>query len=110
MTADFSFSKGRAFCGDVYTKNTPGKKSCQYKFYYLIREKLESVSQCAAINRTNINVQLLTIQAARTRKKEDIYMAAMLDPHTSAELSIDDIVAMCDDLIETHGSWLPKYH
>ncbi|MBQ5832647.1 MAG: alpha-glucosidase/alpha-galactosidase [Selenomonadales bacterium] len=58
--------------------------------------------QLAAMNRTNINPQLLTIQAARTRKREDIYMAAMLDPHTSAELSIDDIVSMCDDLIEAH--------
>ena len=58
--------------------------------------------QLAAMNRTNINPQLLTIQAARTRKREDIYMAAMLDPHTSAELSIDDIISMCDDLIEAH--------
>ena len=66
--------------------------------------------QCAALNRTNINVQLLTIQAVITRKKDYIYQAAMLDPHTAAELSIDDIVAMCDDLIEAHGDWLPKYN
>ena len=66
--------------------------------------------QCAAMNRTNINVQLLTIEAALTGKKDYIYQAAMMDPHTASELSIDDIVAMCDDLIETHGSWLPKYH
>ena len=66
--------------------------------------------QCAAINRTNINVQLLTIQAAVTLKKEYIYMAAMLDPHTASELSIDDIKAMCDDLIEAHKGWLPEYH
>ena len=66
--------------------------------------------QCAAMNRTNINVQLLTVEAALTGKKDYIYQAAMLDPHTASELSIDDIVAMCDDLIETHGSWLPKYH
>ena len=65
--------------------------------------------QCAALNRTNINPQLLTIEAALTLKKEYIYMAAMLDPHTSAELPIDQIVAMCDDLIEAHGDWLPKY-
>ena len=44
-----------------------------------------------------------------TGKKEHIYHAAMLDPHTSAELSIDDIVALCDELIEAHGDWLPKY-
>ena len=65
---------------------------------------------CAAMNRTNINVQLLTIEAAVTKKKEAIYQAAMLDPHTSSELSIDDIVAMCDDLIEAHKDWLPVYH
>lgn len=66
--------------------------------------------QCAAINRTNINVQLLTIKAAETLKKEYIYMAAMLDPHTSSELSMDDIKSLCDDLIEAHKGWLPEYH
>ncbi len=66
--------------------------------------------QCAALNRTNINVQLMAIEAAMTRSKEAVYQAVMLDPHTCAELSIDDIVAMCDDLFEAHGSWLPAYH
>ena len=65
--------------------------------------------QLAALNRTNINTQLLTIEAAIKLKKEHIYHAAMLDPHTAAELSLDDIVALCDDLIEAHGSWLPKF-
>lgn len=65
--------------------------------------------QCAAVNRTNVNVHLLAIQAAVTRKKEAVYQAALLDPHTAAELSIDDIVSMCDDLIEAHGNWLPKF-
>ncbi|MBO5274619.1 MAG: alpha-glucosidase/alpha-galactosidase [Clostridia bacterium] len=65
--------------------------------------------QLAAMNMTNINVQLLTIEAAVTKKKEHIYQAAMLDPHTSSELSIDDIVALCDDLIEAHKGWLPEY-
>ena len=60
--------------------------------------------QCAAMNMTNINPQLLTIEAAVTGKKEHIYQAAMLDPHTAAELSIDDIISMCDDLIEAHTS------
>lgn len=58
----------------------------------------------AAINRTNINPQLLTIEAAVTRKKEAIYHAAMLDPHTSAELPIDKIVAMCDELFDAHNA------
>ena len=66
--------------------------------------------QLAAMNMTNINVQLLTIEAAVTRKKDAIYQAAMLDPHTSSELSIDDIVSLCDDLIEAHKGWLPEYH
>ncbi len=66
--------------------------------------------QCAAMNMTNINVQLLTIEAAHTLKKEHIYQAAMLDPHTGSELDIDTIKKMVDDLIETHGDWLPKYH
>ena len=65
--------------------------------------------QLAAMNMTNINVHLLTIEAAVTKKREHIYHAAMLDPHTSSELSIDDIIAMCDDLIAEHGDWLPKY-
>lgn len=66
--------------------------------------------QLAALNMTNINVQLLTIEAAMTRKKEHIYHAAMLDPHTSSELTLDQIVSLCDDLIEAHGNWLPKFH
>ena len=59
--------------------------------------------QCAAMNMTNINCQLLTIEAAVTNKKEHIYQAAMLDPHTAGELSIDDIVSMCDELIQAHS-------
>jgi alpha-galactosidase len=65
--------------------------------------------QLAALNRTNINTQLLTIEAAITGKREHVYQAAMLDPHTSAELSMDDIIAMCDELIEAHGEWLPQF-
>ena len=58
--------------------------------------------QCAAMNMTNINPQLLTIEAAVTKKKEHIYQAAMLEPHTAAELFIDDIIKMCDELFEAH--------
>ena len=65
--------------------------------------------QCAAMNMTNINVQLLTIEAALTLKKEHIYHAALLDPHTSAELSIDDTIKLCDALIKAHGDMLTKY-
>lgn len=65
--------------------------------------------QCAALNRTNINTQLLTIEAALTKDKQKIYQAALLDPHTAAELSIDDTIQLCDDLIAAHGDWLPDY-
>lgn len=65
--------------------------------------------QCAALNRTNINVQLLTQEAAKSKQKDYVYMAAMLDPHTAAELSPDDIVSMCDDLFEAHKDFLPEY-
>ena len=58
--------------------------------------------QCAAMNMNNINSQLLTIEAAVTGKKEHIYHAAMMEPHTAAELSLDDIIKMCDELIEAH--------
>ena len=63
----------------------------------------------AAMNMTNINTQLLTIEAARTRKREDIYRAVMLDPRAAAELSIDDIVKMTDELIEAHGPYMEMY-
>lgn len=65
--------------------------------------------QLAAMNMTNINVQLITIEAAVTRKKEHIYHAAMLDPHTGSEMTLDNIVKMVDELIDAHGSWLPKF-
>jgi len=64
---------------------------------------------CAALNRTNINVQLLALEAVLTRKKDAIYQAAMLDPHTASELTLDQIVKMCDEMIKAHGSFLPKY-
>ncbi len=65
--------------------------------------------QLAAMNMTNINAQLLTINAAVTKKREDIYMAAMLEPHTAAELSVDEIKAMVDELIEAHGEYMKDY-
>jgi len=63
----------------------------------------------AALNRTNINPQILTVEAAFSRKKDDVYHAAYLDPHTAAELSLDDIRALCDDLIAAHGTMMPAY-
>ena len=66
-------------------------------------------TQLAAMNSSNIYPQLLTIEAALNRKKELVYQAAMMEPHTAAELSIDDIVSLCDDLLEAHKDWLPEY-
>jgi len=63
----------------------------------------------AALQQTNINVQSLVVEAALTLKREHIYHAAMLDPHTAAELSLDQIWALVDDLIEAHGAMLPSY-
>jgi len=63
----------------------------------------------AALMQTNVNVQALTVEAALTRKREHIYHAAMLDPHTAAELDLDQIWNLVDDLIEAHGDWLPAY-
>lgn len=65
--------------------------------------------QLAAMNLTNVNVQLLTIEAAAAKDRNYIYQAAMMDPHTSSELSIDDIKAMCDELIEAHGVYMKEY-
>jgi alpha-galactosidase len=64
----------------------------------------------AALMQTNINVQALTVEALATGKREHIYHAAMLDPHLGAELSLDQIWHMVDELIDAHGDWLPKFH
>jgi alpha-galactosidase len=66
--------------------------------------------QLAALIQTNVNVQALTVEAALTGRREHIYHAAMLDPHTAAELDLDQIWALVDDLIAAHGEWLPEYN
>ena len=58
--------------------------------------------QLAAMNSSNIYAQMLTIEAAHTKKMETVYQAAMMDPHTGAELSTDEIVALCNDLRDAH--------
>jgi alpha-galactosidase len=64
----------------------------------------------AALMQTNINVQALTVEAALTGQREHIYHAAMLDPHTAAELSLEQIWSLVDDLIDAHADWLPEFH
>lgn len=65
--------------------------------------------QCAALNRTNVNVQLMAIEAAKSHRREDVYRAVYLDPHAAAELSLDEMKSLCDDLFEAHKQWLPEY-
>ena len=62
----------------------------------------------AALMMTNINVQQLTVEAVLSGKKEHVYHAAMLDPHTAAELSVDEIWNLVDDLLEAHEGMIPK--
>ena len=64
--------------------------------------------QLTALIRTNINVQELTVAALMTENREHIYHAAMMDPHTAAELDLDQIWNLVDDLLAAHGDWLPR--
>ena len=64
--------------------------------------------QLAALMQTNINVQALTVEAALTGELAHVYHAAMLDPHTAAELDMEQIHDLVDDLILAHGDWLPE--
>ena len=64
---------------------------------------------CASLNRTNVNVHLLVLEAALRKSRESIYHAAYLDPHTASELTLDGIRSLCDELIEAHKDYLPEY-
>src|SRR5690606_29280863 len=65
--------------------------------------------QLTALIRTNVNVQELTVAALMTENREHIYHAAMMDPHTAAELDLDQIWRLVDDLLTAHGEWLPEW-
>jgi alpha-galactosidase len=65
-------------------------------------------TQLAALMQTNINVQALTVEAILTGNRDRIYQAAMLDPHTAAELDLNQIWALVDDLLAAHGEWIPE--
>jgi alpha-galactosidase len=67
-------------------------------------------AQLAALMQTNINVQELTVEALVTGRKDHVRHAAMLDPHTAAELSLDEIATLVDDLLAAHDGWLPELH
>jgi alpha-galactosidase len=65
--------------------------------------------QLTALMRTNINVQELTVAALMEENREHIYHAAMMDPHTAAELDLDQIWTLVDDLLVAHDEWLPAW-
>ena len=65
--------------------------------------------QLTALIRTNVNVQELTVAALMTENREHIYHAAMMDPHTAAELDLDQIWALVDELLVAHDEWLPQW-
>jgi alpha-galactosidase len=69
----------------------------------------ELPTQLTALIRTNINVQELTVKALMTENREHIYHAAMMDPHTAAELDLDQIWSLVDDLLAAHDDWLPAF-
>ncbi|MCW2258091.1 alpha-galactosidase [Providencia alcalifaciens] len=69
----------------------------------------EIPSHLAALMQTNINVQTLLTEAIINEDKQQIYRAALLDPHTAAILGIEEIYALVDDLIKAHGNWLPAW-
>ena len=66
--------------------------------------------QLVALIRTNVNVQELTVEASLTGRRDHVYHAAMLDPHTAAELDLDQIHALVDALLDEHGAWVPALH
>ena len=65
--------------------------------------------QLTAIMRSNINVQELTVEALILQDRQYVYHAAMMDPHTGAELDLEQIWLMVDDLLEAHKDWLPEF-
>ncbi len=114
METDVPFRIGGNVINDGLIPNLP-PKACVEVACMVDRNGVQPTmvgdlpEQLAGINRTNINAQLMTVEAALTRKKDAVYQAALLDPHTSANLSIDETVRLCDELIEAHGDWLPKF-
>lgn len=65
--------------------------------------------QLTALMRSHVSVHELVVEGILNGRQEHVYHAAMMDPHTAAELSLDEIVAMVDELIVAHGDWLPEF-
>ncbi len=113
FVTDNPFQFGGNVVNDGYITNLPRKAIVEVPCFAQrngIRPTVvgDLPEQCAALNRTNINVQLLTLEAYFNNSKDALYQAALLDPHTAAELNIEDIRKMCDEMIKAHGKYLPK--
>ena len=108
METNVPFSIGGNVLNDGLITNLPG--NCVVEVPCLVdRNGVQGCyvgdlpEQLAGLNRTNINVQLLTVDAVLNRNRESVYHAAMLDPHTAEDLPLDQIRKLCDELIESHG-------
>ena len=81
---------------------------CDVNLSVLTPRKVDDLpAHLSALIQTNISVQQLTVEAIVSGRREAVYHAAMLDPHTSAELSLDQIWRMVDELLDAHAGWLP---
>jgi len=114
VVTDTPYKIGGNVLNDGYIENLPAD-ACVEVPCYIDAGGVHPVrvgklpAQLAAMNASNIGVQLLAIEAAVTKDRKKIYQAAMLDPHTAAELNIKDIISMCDELIAAHGDYMKDY-
>lgn len=114
VMTDQPYKIGGNVRNDGYIENLPGDACVEVPCYIdgtgVHPTKVGKLpAHLAAMNASNIGVQLMTIEAAVTKDRKKIYQAAMLDPHTAAELNIGDIIKMCDELIEAHGEYMKDY-
>jgi alpha-galactosidase len=113
--APFTFNGNvpNAFDGDLLIDNLPAD-CCVEVPCVASASGIEPVAvgalprHLAGLIQTNVNVQGLVVDAALTRSREPAYHAAMLDPHTAAELSLEEIRSLVDDLFDAHGDWIPR--
>jgi alpha-galactosidase len=70
----------------------------------------EYPAQLAALNRTNINVQSLIVEAALTGKVDAVHHAVLLDPLTAAVCTMDQIHVMVDEMLAAQAQWLPQFN
>ncbi len=114
VVTDTPYKIGGNVLNDGYIENLPSDACVEVPCYIdgtgVHPTKVGKLpTQLAAMNASNIGVQLLAIEAAVTKDRRKIYQAAMMDPHTAAELNIKDIIAMCDEMIEAHGDYMKEY-